>query len=93
MDMGDRNYASINGVQLYYEVHGEARQGVPPLVMLHGGGDTIETSFRHILPELARNRQIIAFERQGYGHTADIPERPFTFERSKVRAGFGLFQP
>jgi len=44
--------------------------------------DTIQTSFGHILPELARNRQVIAFERQGYGHTADIADRPFSFERS-----------
>ena len=76
-----RDYASINGVELYYEIHGEERQGTAPLVLLHGGGDTIQTSFGRILPELARNRQVIAFERQGYGHTADIAGRPFTFER------------
>jgi len=49
--------------------------------LLHGGGDTIQTSFGSILPELARRRRIIAFERQGYGHTADILDRPFTFEQ------------
>jgi pimeloyl-ACP methyl ester carboxylesterase len=54
----------------------------PPLVLLYGGGDTIKTSFAHILPELARNRQVIAFEQQGYGHTADISDRPFSFEHS-----------
>jgi pimeloyl-ACP methyl ester carboxylesterase len=55
-------------------------EGAPPLVLLHGGGDTIQTSFGKILPELARKRRVIAFERQGYGHTADI-ERPFSFEQ------------
>jgi pimeloyl-ACP methyl ester carboxylesterase len=40
------------------------------------------TYFGHILPELARNRQINAVEQQGYGHTADNPERPFSFEQS-----------
>lgn len=75
------NYASINGVQLYYEEHGESRKGTPPLVLLHGGGDTIQTSFGQILPELAQSRRIIAFERQGYGHTADLAERPFSFEQ------------
>ena len=50
--------------------------------MLHGGGDTIETSFARVLPALARERQVIAFEQQGYGHTADIADRPFTFEQS-----------
>jgi pimeloyl-ACP methyl ester carboxylesterase len=75
------DYAAINGMGLYYEVHGEARDGTPPLVLLHGGGDTIETSFGSILPELARTRRIVAFERQGYGHTADIEDRPFLFEQ------------
>ena len=74
-------YASVNGLEMYYEVHGEARPGSPPLVLLHGGGDTIQTSFGQILPELARHRRIVAFERQGYGHTADIADRPFTFEQ------------
>ncbi len=75
-------YAPVNGLQLYYEIHGEARAGQAPLVLLHGGGDTIQTSFGHILPLLARTRQIIAIEQQGYGHTADIVDRPFTFEQS-----------
>lgn len=75
-------YAPVSGLQMYYEIHGEAHAGQPPLVLLHGGGDTIGTSFGQILPELAKRRQVIAFEQQGYGHTADIAERPFTFEQS-----------
>jgi pimeloyl-ACP methyl ester carboxylesterase len=53
-----------------------------PLVLLHGGGDTIGTSFGKLLPALARERQVIAFEQQGFGHTADVADRPFTFEQS-----------
>ena len=75
-------YAPVNGLQLYYEIHGPANPGQPPLVLLHGGGDTIETSFGQILPVLARTRRVIAFEQQGFGHTADIADRPFTFEQS-----------
>ncbi len=75
-------YAPINGLSLYYEIHGAANSARPPIVLLHGGGDTIQTSFALILPELARTRQVIAFEQQGYGHTADIPDRPFSFEQS-----------
>ena len=75
-------YALVNGLQLYYELHGPASAGQPPLVLLHGGGDTIATSFGRILPVLARTRQVIAFEQQGFGHTADIADRPFTFEQS-----------
>lgn len=79
--MGESRYAPVNGLRMYYEVHGEPRPETVPLVLLHGGGDTIGTSFGQILPELARSRRIVAFERQGYGHTADIADRPFAFER------------
>ncbi|WP_200944281.1 alpha/beta hydrolase [Lysobacter sp. Root667] len=75
-------YAPVNGLKIYFEIHGVANPGQPPLVLLHGGGDTIGTSFGHLLPKLSRNRQVIAFEQQGYGHTADIVERPFSFEQS-----------
>ncbi len=74
-------HAPVNGLQIYFEIHGMANPARPPLVLLHGGGDTVKTSFGYILPELARERQIIAFEQQGYGHTADIAERPFSFEQ------------
>ncbi|HSW14642.1 MAG TPA: alpha/beta hydrolase [Solimonas sp.] len=75
-------YAPVNGLRIYFEIHGVAKPGQAPLVLLHGGGDTIQTSFGQILPALARERQVIAFEQQGYGHTADIAGRPFSFEQS-----------
>ena len=75
-------YAPVNGLKMYYEVYGRANGKNPPLVLLHGGGSTIETSFGKILPALAKNRQVIAFEQQGHGHTADIADRPFTFKQS-----------
>ncbi|MFL5563013.1 MAG: alpha/beta fold hydrolase [Gemmatimonadaceae bacterium] len=69
-------YAHVNGLEMYYEVHGAGR----PLVLIHGGGSTIETSFGRILPLLARSHQVIAVEVQAHGHTRDI-DRPFTFEQ------------
>ena len=75
-------YAPINGLQIYFEIHGVENYARPPLVLLHGGGDTIQTSFGKILPALASERPVIAFEQQGYGHTADIVERPFSFEQT-----------
>ena len=75
-------YAPVNGLRIYFEIHGTADPKRPPLVLLHGGGDTITTSFGRILPELARTRRVIAFEQQGYGHTADVADRPFSFEQS-----------
>lgn len=67
------SYAPVNGLNMYYEIHGSGS----PLVMLHGGMSTIGTFYR-ILPTLAKSRQIIAVEQQGHGHTADI-DRPFSF--------------
>ena len=74
-------YAPVNGLQMYYELHGPKDAATPPLVLLHGGGSTIGTSFGELLPLLARTRRVIAFEQQGHGHTADV-DRPFSFEQS-----------
>lgn len=73
-------YASVNGLRMYYEIHGTAVAGVPPLVLVHGGGSTIYTTFGQVLPALAESRQVIGVETQGHGHTADI-DRPLTFEQ------------
>jgi pimeloyl-ACP methyl ester carboxylesterase len=69
-------YASVNGLTMYYEVHGAGR----PLVLLHGALSAIDTSFGMLLPSLAKARQVIAIEQQAHGHTADI-DRPLTIER------------
>ncbi|HZC25710.1 MAG TPA: alpha/beta hydrolase [Actinopolymorphaceae bacterium] len=68
-------YASINGLQLYYETHGAGR----PLVLLHGGLLTIDLNFGRLLEPLAESRRLIAVELQGHGHTADT-DRPMTIE-------------
>jgi pimeloyl-ACP methyl ester carboxylesterase len=78
--LNQTGYAPVNGLRMYYEIHGPV-SGVP-LVLLHGGGDTIETSFGQLLPALARDRQVVAFEQQGCGRTTDIKDQPFTFEQS-----------
>ncbi|HKV59807.1 MAG TPA: alpha/beta hydrolase [Ktedonobacteraceae bacterium] len=68
------NYAQVNGLNLYYEIHGDGK----PLVLLPGGFWTIE-AMGEIVPQLALSRRVIAVELQGHGHTADI-ERPLRFE-------------
>ncbi|MBY8825222.1 alpha/beta fold hydrolase [Sphingomonas colocasiae] len=69
-------YEQIGPLRLYYEVHGQGK----PLLILHGGGSTIETSFGAVLPMLAARRRVIAPEQQAHGHTADI-DRPLSFSR------------
>ena len=72
----ESGYAPVNGLKMYYEIHGSGR----PLVLLHGNLSTIGTSFGKVLPRLASTRRIIAVEQQGHGHTADI-DRPFSIEQ------------
>jgi pimeloyl-ACP methyl ester carboxylesterase len=68
-------YVLVNGLNMYYEIHGTGQ----PLVLLHGAFSAIGTSFGKVLPSLAKNRQVIAFELQGHGRTSDI-DRPMTLE-------------
>src|SRR6266550_3174612 len=72
----ESGYVPVNGLEMYYEIHGTGR----PLVPLHGNLSTIGTSFGKVLPQLASTRRIIAVEQQGHGHTADI-DRPFSLEQ------------
>ncbi|MBS0030364.1 alpha/beta fold hydrolase [Chitinophaga sp. 22321] len=71
------NYANVNGLKMYYEIHGEGK----PLLLLPGALSGISTAFGKLIPLLAATRQVIAVEFQGYGHTADIPERPLSYEQ------------
>lgn len=67
-------YADVNGLHMYYEVHGAPTQQ-PPLVLLHGALSGIGTDFGQLIPELSKTRQVIAVEQQAHGRTADI-DRP-----------------
>jgi pimeloyl-ACP methyl ester carboxylesterase len=60
-------YSDVNGLSMYYEIYGEGK----PLVLIHGGGSTIETSFGNIIPLLASDRKLIGVELQAHGHTND----------------------
>jgi pimeloyl-ACP methyl ester carboxylesterase len=71
-------YASINGLDMYYEEHGAV--GGRPVVLIHGALSGIGTSFGTILPMLAKSRRVIAVELQAHGHTADI-DRDLTVEQ------------
>ncbi|MGQ0814173.1 MAG: alpha/beta fold hydrolase [Gemmatimonadota bacterium] len=64
------NYADVNGIRLYYEIHGTGR----PVVLLHGGLGA-GSMFGPNLPALAKGHRVIAVDLQGHGRTADI-DRP-----------------
>jgi pimeloyl-ACP methyl ester carboxylesterase len=63
-------YADVNGINLYYSVHGSGR----PLILLHGGLMSSEL-FGPVIPMLAERHQVVAVDLQGHGRTADI-DRP-----------------
>jgi len=69
-------YAPVNGLQMWYELHGEGR----PLVLLHGNLSTIGVDFGGIIPSLAKGRQVVGVEQQAHGHTADI-DRPLSIQQ------------
>ena len=69
------DYAEMNGLEMYYEIHGSGE----PLILLHGAYMTIGT-MGEIVPSLAETRRVIAVELQGHGRTADI-DRPLSYEQ------------
>jgi len=71
----ESGYADVNGLKMYYEVHGEGR----PIVLLHGSYMTIPLNWSHIIPLLARDRKVIVTEMQGHGRTKDI-SRALSYE-------------
>src|SRR5262245_15290560 len=63
-------YVLANGIRYYYEIHGRGE----PLLLLHGGLGSIGM-FEPGLPELAREREVIAVDLHGHGRTA-LGNRP-----------------
>jgi pimeloyl-ACP methyl ester carboxylesterase len=68
-------YAPVNGLKMYYEIHGKGE----PVVLLHGSYMTITSNWPEMIPALAKTRQVIAVEMQGHGRTADI-KRDFSYD-------------
>src|SRR5206468_7345076 len=65
-------YAAVNGLSMYYEVHGEG----PPLLLLHGGTGSIPTQW---IPFFSSQFRVVAMEQMGHGRTADLVDRPFHY--------------
>ena len=74
-DIVRKDFAPVNGLNLYFEIHGAGR----PLVLLHGGLGGAGVMFGDLIPRLADGRQVIGVDLQAHAHTADI-DRPFSWE-------------
>ena len=70
-------YAQVNGLSMYYEIHGTGK----PLVLIHGAASTIATTFGRVLPELAKTHQVIGVELQAHGHSDNRDGRQISFEQ------------
>src|SRR5262245_38423324 len=68
-------YAPVNGLKMYYEIHGSGE----PVVLLHGAFMAIPGDWSAFVSELSKTRKVIAVEMQGHGRTADI-NRDLTYE-------------
>lgn len=68
-------YAPVNGLKMYYEIHGSGE----PVVLLHGAFMAITDDWSVWISELSKTRKVIAVEMQGHGRTADI-KRDLTSE-------------
>ena len=67
-------YAPVNGLKMYYEIHGEGK----PVVLLHGSYMSIDLNWSQMIPELAKTHKVIALEMRGHGRTNDT-DKPFSF--------------
>jgi pimeloyl-ACP methyl ester carboxylesterase len=65
---------------LYFEWHGRLR-AQPPLLLIHGGGSTIESNWGRLIPSLESSRRMLAVELQGHGRTGPGVQ-PASFEGS-----------
>lgn len=69
-------FSEVNGIKLYYEIYGKGQT----LVLIHGGGSTIESSFGRVIPALSKSHHVVAVELQNHGRS-DSRNIPETFEQ------------
>ena len=70
-------YVHVNGMKMYYEIHGTGTAATMPLIVLHGAYMNIQ-NMGEIIPQLAKTHKVYALEFQGHGRTTDI-NRPITY--------------
>lgn len=63
--------ATVNGIDLYFEVHGEG----PPIVFAHGVGGNHASWFQQV-PYFSRWHTVVTFDHRGFGNSHEVPEGP-----------------
>lgn len=63
--------AQVNGIALYYEVHGEG----PAVVFAHGAGGN-HLSWWQQVPVFSRQFRCITFDHRGFGQSPDVSDGP-----------------
>lgn len=71
----------MDRIRLHREWHGDPDSPHPPLLLIHGGGSTIETNWGLLLPLVAPTRSVLAVELQGHGRSPS-GDRPASFDGS-----------
>ncbi|WP_168201386.1 alpha/beta fold hydrolase [Qingshengfaniella alkalisoli] len=77
------DFATVNGHDIYYELHGDLDAGGTPILMLHGGMMNITSTFGEMIPDLLSDYPIIGVEQQGHGHTP-LNDQPITLENMRL---------
>lgn len=67
-------YVSVNGLEMYFEIHGANQEGIP-LVLLHGAFGSLTGPMDTLAVNLSDSRKVISLAMQGHGRTADIDRR------------------
>jgi pimeloyl-ACP methyl ester carboxylesterase len=75
----ETGYAAVNGLRMFYEIHGTQPDDDPvPILLLHGAYMTT-ADFGHLLPGLATERQVVVCDLHGHGRTSHA-DRPITYQ-------------
>jgi pimeloyl-ACP methyl ester carboxylesterase len=72
-------HAAVNGLQMYYEIHGAEHDTAAVPVLLLNGAYMTTADFGPLLPGLAARRRVVVCDPQAHGRTADA-DRPLTYE-------------
>ncbi|WBU60310.1 alpha/beta fold hydrolase [Paracoccus albus] len=81
--MAGAETVTVEGHDVYYEVHGEISADQPPILLLHGGAMNITSTFAGMIPTLSEDRAVIGVEQQGHGHTP-VHDGEFTLETMRT---------